>query len=434
MPETPFLDTAARIARRLCRDALWAGNECNWLGWAVDVFGRNWSVVYKAQTPQLYDGTAGIALFLARAYHYTGERRFAETAVGAINHSIAAQADLPEEVRSSVYSGGLGIAWAAIEVGKAIGEERIVARGRRDAVKLGCVAERPVWLDVIGGSAGSIQALLDLNLVDLARQHGELLMRTAVKSASGWSWDTMPGQTKQNVCGYGHGAGGIGCALLELSAVTGEKRFRQAAHEAFRYERSHFNPEQHNWPDLRDMTGFMQQPQQPVYAMGWCHGAPGIGLSRLRAMQLLPGDAAIGAELEEALNTTVNACRQWIPAAPGSGLCLCHGLGGNADLLIAASDALGRPDLRRVAEDAAHMAIQQIVPNDMPWPCGVNGGGESPNLMLGMAGIGHFFLRLHDSAGVPSVMLLNGAATVTERGLPGNASPRSLTVAALSDV
>jgi len=185
---------------------------------------------------------------------------------------------------------------------------------------------------------------------------------------------------------------------------------------------------------LREMTGFMQQGQQPVYAMGWCHGAPGIGLSRLRALQLVPGDAAIGAEFEEALNTTVNACRQWIPAAPGSGLCLCHGLGGNADLLIAASDALGRPDLRRVAEDAAHMAIQQIVPNDMPWPCGVNGGGESPNLMLGMAGIGHFFLRLHDSAGVPSVMLLNGAATVTERGLPGNASPRSLTVAALSDV
>src|SRR5262249_28500521 len=173
-----------------------------------------------------------------------------------INHSIAALGDLPEEIRASVYSGGLGIAWAAIELGKEIGDERMVARGRRDAANLGRVAEKPVWLDVIGGSAGSIQALLDLHLVELARLHGELLLRTAVKSAAGWSWDTMPGQARQNVCGYGHGAGGIGCALLELSVMTGEKRFRQAAHEAFRYERSHFSPDQHNWPDLRDLTGF----------------------------------------------------------------------------------------------------------------------------------------------------------------------------------
>jgi lantibiotic biosynthesis protein len=109
----------------------------------------------------------------------------------------------------------------------------------------------------------------------------------------------------------------------------------------------------------------------------------------------------------------MNACRQWV-SAPGSVLCLCHGLGGNADLLIAA-DSLGRSDLRRVAEDAARVAIQQIVPNDMPWPCGVNGGGESPNLMLGMAGIGHFFLRLHDAAGMPSVMLLHKRAAETMR-------------------
>ena len=57
---------------------------------------------------------------------------------------------------------------------------------------------------------------------------------------------------------------------------------------------------------------------------------------------------------------SIGSRRQWVPA-PGSGLCLCHGLGGNADLLIAAADWLGRPDLRQVAGDAARNAIQQIV-------------------------------------------------------------------------
>lgn len=30
-PET-FLETADFLGARLCRDAIWAGNRCNWLG------------------------------------------------------------------------------------------------------------------------------------------------------------------------------------------------------------------------------------------------------------------------------------------------------------------------------------------------------------------------------------------------------------------
>ena len=44
--------------------------------------------------------------------------------------------------------------------------------------------------------------------------------------------------------------------------------------------------------------------------------------------------------------------------------------------------------------------------NRNPWPCGVMSGGETPNLMLGTAGIGYFYLRLYDAAAVPSVLLL----------------------------
>ncbi len=418
MRDALFIDAAARIARRLCRDALWHGQECNWLGWAVDVFGRNWSVVYKAQSPNLYDGTAGIALFLARIHRLTGEELFAETAIGALNHSFAALPSLPEEVRCGVYSGGLGIAWAAAAAGDALGDERIVRRALREAAGMGRATDQAPWLDVLGGAAGAIQALLELDLPQQAREHGARLLQAAVRGASGTSWDTMPGQTTAHLCGYGHGAGGIACALLELWSATGEKRYRDTALDAFRYERSHYSAEHRNWPDLRDVSPYLpaqpQAPAQQVYAMGWCHGAPGIGLSRLRAHQLLPGDAAIAGELDAALATTAEACRKWV-AMPGSGLCLCHGLGGNADLLIAAATALGRPELRAAAEEAARGVIAQIVPNDLPWPCGVNGGGETPNLMLGLAGIGYFFLRLYDSAEVPSLLLMSNPAVPADK-------------------
>src|SRR5215467_16107513 len=312
MPDTIFLDAAERIARRLCRDALWAANECNWLGWAVDVFGANWSVVYKAQSAALYDGTAGIALFLARMHRATGEPLFAQTAIGALNHSFAALPVIPPEIGSSVYSGSLGIAWSAVAVGRALDDERMMRRGRLEAAKLGKPGEKHQWLDILGGSAGAVQGLIELDLIEQAAAHGDLLLRTAVHSDAGYSWDTMPGQSKQHLCGYGHGAGGIGCALLELWSATGEKRFRQAAQEAFRYERSHYSPQHRNWPDLRDMTGYSATPNQQVFAMGWCHGAPGVGFSRLRAHQILPADTGITREMEDALATTADACRQWV--------------------------------------------------------------------------------------------------------------------------
>jgi len=94
-----------------------------------------------------------------------------------------------------------------------------------------------------------------------------------------------------------------------------------------------------------------------------------------------------------------------------------------ADLLIAVADSLNRADFRQAAEAAGQHAIAQIATHDMPWPCGVNGGGETPNLMLGIAGIGHFFLRLYDSARVPSIVLLRGGPVEVHRD-------RSLTVAA----
>jgi len=109
--------------------------------------------------------------------------------------------------------------------------------------------------------------------------------------------------------------------------------------------------------------------------------------------------------LNEALQITVTACSNVV--FPNSGnLCLCHGLGGNADLLIAASDIQGRHDLRLIAENVGRQAIAQIRMPDLPWPCGVTTGGETPNLMIGLSGIGHFFLRLHDSVKVPSLLLV----------------------------
>jgi lantibiotic biosynthesis protein len=42
-----FLDTAASLGARLCRDALWWGDRCTWLGAGMEPQDGAWAVVYR---------------------------------------------------------------------------------------------------------------------------------------------------------------------------------------------------------------------------------------------------------------------------------------------------------------------------------------------------------------------------------------------------
>jgi lantibiotic modifying enzyme len=280
------------------------------------------------------------------------------------------------------------------------------------AEKLEGIAPDARAVDVIVGSAGAIPVLLGLArrlerpaLAELAARHGAFLLDAAHRGPQGWSWHTLDMPVRAELTGYSHGAAGIGLALLELAAATGEARFGEGAEEAFRYEAHQFSPQHGNWPDHRifgDPAAAAALP--PSYSMAWCHGAPGIGLSRLRAWRLT-GDAARLAEARAALATTVQALEAGL-AELGYGFSLCHGAAGNAELPLLAAEMLDEPALALTAERVGWAGIEWYAVPGLPWPCGVPAGGETPALMLGLAGIGHFYLRLYDPARFPSVLLL----------------------------
>ena len=64
----------------------------------------------------------------------------------------------------------------------------------------------------------------------------------------------------------------------------------------------------------------------------------------------------------------------------------------------------------RAAEIAAQRGIQFHHTPRAPWPCGVQGGGETPSLLLGLAGIGYFYLRLSSLDTIPSVLMVRRPA------------------------
>jgi len=289
-----------------------------------------------------------------------------------------------------------------------LGHDELVARGHTAMLHAARIAPDPQRLDVINGSAGLIPALLHFakhgereKLLESAVRHGEHLVNMAARTQQGWSWNTLGIPNERHLLGFAHGASGIAYALAMLAAACGRQDFFNAAREALRYERAHFRPSEGNWPDLRSFV----QPGptgEPPCMLAWCHGAPGVGFARLLLHKLMPNESVLE-EAEIAICTTAATLGEF---TPGTGnFSLCHGDGGNADLLMLGAGLLDRSELRQIAEAVGTRALDRFEEAGMPWPCGIPNAGETPNLLLGLAGIGYFFLRLYDSCKTPTVLL-----------------------------
>ena len=380
-----FLETAERLGARLCRDAIWHQGRCTWLS---DLLRGDDRIVHGPIGPDLYTGSAGIAYFLRELASVTGEPVFARTAAGALQQTLAILSRVPPTSRQGFYCGWAGIAWVLAQAGR-----------REEALSL--VHELPPSpageADLVSGTAGLVAALCSLAritteraLLDLAWQHGDALLKQARVTEAGHSWHSLqPKKPQPHLTGFSHGAAGIGWALLELGTATGEARFVHAAEEAFRYERTHFSAAQGNWPDYRfKPTGFMRV---------WCHGAGGIAFSRLRAWQLL-GDPRYREEAEIGL-----AAVEPVVAKPNfADFSLCHGVAGNAALLLYAETILGRS--ASAAIQAAQAGVAHYEEQRLPW-AGGRAGRETPGFMLGLAGIGSFYLQLAERGRHPSALL-----------------------------
>lgn len=405
----PLEDLAAGLGDRLVREAIWHGERCTWLGDDVDAARGAGAVVHRAVGPDLYNGTAGVGWFLAHLARRTGDEGQRRTAAGALRHALGRAPGAPP----GLHTGQAGIALAAVSGGQAIEDEGIAAAGAEVADGLPV----PYEVDLIGGHAGIVLALLALGRPEAASEVGERILGQAIRTDTGWCWPTPPPATEPPLCGMAHGASGIGLALAELAAATGEARFAEAATQAFAYERAWFDREVGTWPDLRELDwSRLHLGQRPPYPSFWCHGAPGMGLARLRSHQL-GGDPLLLAEAAAAVDTaTAGAFRAAKARDEGGpydpGLCLCHGAGSLLELHVVAAEVTGDGEHLAMARRLAELAVAGLAPAlGAEVPCGVPGGGETPGLMLGLAGVAASLLRVADPSALPSPLLVAGWGT-----------------------
>ena len=166
-----------------------------------------------------------------------------------------------------------------------------------------------------------------------------------------------------------------------------QARFLNAAMDILALERSLLSGDR--WTD----------PEDP-YLNGqasWCHGSPGIALSRLAIFHRM-NDAKIREDAESALERTTRAFD-----LDNHGL--CHGELGNLEALLVASETFpASQKWSSLVNKRARLILDDIATHG--WRSARPGHVEIPGLMTGIAGIGFALLRLANPSKTPSVLLL----------------------------
>jgi type 2 lantibiotic biosynthesis protein LanM len=405
-----LLAAARRAGDRLAALAFRERDQAHWL--TMDVTGTGGWLLRPA-LPDLYLGLPGIALFLGALGALTGEEEYTRLARAALATQRWQLQEEPEVVPSiGGFNGWGGVIYGLAQLAVLWQDDSLFAEAEALVPKVAEGIAGDENHDLIAGAGGALLALLAVHrlrpsdlALSTALRCGEHLLAGARQQAAGCGWvSKIAGPIP--LAGMSHGVAGIALALLRLSALTGDERFRAAALEGIAYERSLFSSQEGNWRDLREGAG-----EQHGIALrsvsAWCHGAAGIGLARIAGLPLLD-DAAVRDEIAAALRATFND-----PLTPlRDNHSLCHGALGNLEFLRAAAAVVGdTPGNTAAREQVSRLTAEALrsVQED-GWLYGSTPGSEPLGLMVGLAGIGYGLLRLAAPGKLANVLTLEPQA------------------------
>jgi type 2 lantibiotic biosynthesis protein LanM len=400
---TACLDHAEQIGARLCRMQREPDAPAPWQSYRLTGDG---AIVIDIEA-ELYNGSAGVALFLAHLDRARPDATLRATAQRALEHALSAR----DRSRMGAFGGTAGAIYVLTHLAHLWQDTALLdtATGLADELAQQLPSDR--HFDVLNGAAGAIVVLLGLHRatgsgLDLAHGCAAHLLQHAVSDGDVLSWPLFtPEEASANLTGLAHGAGGIGWALTELGAATGRSEYVDAGRAAFRYEARHFDGTARDWYDLRRNPAPADRDGKH-FANAWCNGAAGVGLTRLAAWDATGRtDDGLLHEARIALTATV---RGFVRLRNDT---LCHGRSGNAELMLRFAEVCGEPAWRLEANVAVRSQWRSV--DDAGSGFGDAGSSFFPGLMLGISGFGLHYLRLADPDRVPSVLLLDPPRSAT---------------------
>lgn len=369
----------------------------------------------------LYNGNTGIALFFLELFGVTHNERYKEISEQAIAWEIHYYKTKAKSAESFAFlTGNMSLVYLLLRAGKVFLEERYVDQAEDIAKEASSFVHYHIT-DFINGVAGTLWCLLrlyterksDWLLAEIKKFTWEILQRLHV-SDKGVYWDRN-GRQIHGLCGFSHGASGVGYVLLEVGRFFDIPGLSQIGRAAFDYENQYFDSQTMNWQDFRkaidvqrDKVIFQKaylENDTTFFEKGrnmnmWCHGAAGIGLTRVYNKYVL-GNHEFDHDLSAAITSVEEMLVKENTTYTHS---LCHGRLGNLELFIQLNIA---SNTSRFGYEISQN-IEQILAEKKDWGfyySGVPRSKEDTSLFLGDAGVGYQLLRISYPQEVPSILL-----------------------------
>lgn len=391
------VEQASRIGERLCAMLRRPSEPAPWTSYRITPDGS----VRIDIGGDLYDGAAGIALFLAYLDRIAPRPEFRRAAERALSHAIA----VTDRREIGAFTGVGGLIYLLTHLHRLWRDRDLLELAVRLSEDVRSRIEADTALDVFSGAAGLIPVLLGLASeadgqgIDQAHLCAKVLLRHAVADADTLSWPLPdPRIASVNLTGFAHGTAGIGWALIRLGRLADRPEYVAAGRRAFAYEARHFDETTRDWYDLRASPGGVRQDGRH-YGNAWCNGAAGIGLSRVASWAVLGNDESLLRETHYALTATLRN----FPRLRSD--TLCHGRSGNAELFLRFARLHDEPAFQLEANVQVHEQWRHF--NDTENDPIQDTAGFFPGLMIGRSGLGMHFLRLAHPDRVPSPLLLD---------------------------
>ncbi len=400
--DSQLIEAVEKIAQTIASLAFRSNGGASWFTWKA-IGSTHWDL--EAMDATFYDGLSGMICFLAYAGEVLNNEKYRQLAQEALVTARYLWRFHPNDIGSlGLFSGWGGIVYTLCHLATLWRDTSLLDEAFSLVPHIESHVDKDTNQDIVGGCAGAIIALLTLNelmanerIVEVAKQCGLKLVSLSHKQSDGIGW-ILESAGDKALAGMSHGVAGISYALIKLYKACGDPLFMRTAEDALSYERSLYSDKSKNWPDLREGS----RPESSSHCNGhyymtaWCHGAPGIALTRLQ-MEKLIKDPHFEDEICAAISTTMK-----------NGFldnhCLCHGSLGNLDVLLEANRVLPSEGYY---EQARHLALQIVQgQKETGWLSGYMFNLETPGFMVGLAGMGYQLLRVAYPEKVPSILSL----------------------------
>ncbi|RPK12626.1 type 2 lanthipeptide synthetase LanM family protein [Priestia endophytica] len=373
-------ELAMRITKEAYQGVEYGKRTYSWMNTTpVGVDEIQWNV--SVMGDMLYEGLSGMALMYMALFQATHNEKYLDMAEDIMKDIMSRFEDigssLPNgtEISIGAFSGITSIVYTLLNFYAFTKKEQYKTCAKMITKVIPELVEKDKDLDLISGTAGALVVLIryyemtgDNETLLLARKCSTHLLSQAIKTEQGLTWKGVAGMP---LTGFSHGNAGIIFALHLFYQYCPEKEVEEGIKEGLKFENSYCV--NGNWIDLR-------KPQEEAASSAWCHGAPGILLSRIEL-----SNSSIPQVAEQAQADMDKALGSIFVDGFGREQSLCHGDVGNSMILL---DYGRKMKDEKMIHISRNLLAESIMSKENgAYQCGIGKTAETPNLMVGFAGM-----------------------------------------------